>query len=113
MMPPMRNFLWLALVSCLGLVALGCNTFDPVAACESRCERRKAMGCEPSSTQCDNSCVLADDIYDDGLDRAEAAGCVSQYQTYVECLISTPPCATDTVLAEMCGEEYLILENCW
>ena len=79
----------------------------------SRCEQRKADGCESSGTDCENTCVLADDTYEDNLDRAENAGCVSEYNTLVACYDSTPACATAAVLAEMCGEEYLILESCW
>lgn len=108
-MAPMRHFVS-SLVIVLGLA--GCQ-FDPVSACESRCEEKKSLGCESAGTDCENSCVLADDIYDDGYNRAEDAGCVSQYDTWVSCLDSTPSCATDAVIAQMCGEEYLILEDCW
>jgi hypothetical protein len=97
---------------CLTVSLCGCN-YDPVGQCVSRCEQRKADGCESASTDCDNSCVLADDYYEDRLERAQDSNCVSEYNTLVACYDSTPACASATVLAEMCGEEYLILEGCW
>lgn len=105
----MRHFVSVLVFGALALA--GCQ-FDPVAACESRCEERKALGCEPSGTRCDNACVLADDVYDEGYDRAAAAGCTSQYQATMDCAFSTPACATEAVIAERCAEEYLILQNC-
>ena len=86
---------------------------NPVSACESRCEQRKSLGCEAAATDCQNNCVLADDLYEDGLTRAQNAGCVSEYNAGVACLDNTPACASATVIAEMCGEEYLSLEACW
>ncbi len=44
---------------------------------------------------------------------APAAGCVGVYDTWVSCIASPPACATDAVIAQMSGEEYLILEACW
>lgn len=93
--------------------ATGCSNFDPVDACETRCERQIAMGCTASDTRCDNNCVLADDIYDDGLERAQNTGCVGPYNRYVQCLVDTPPCATAGVIAEMCGDANEDLEDCW
>ncbi len=105
----MRNFSFFLAFAVL--MVAGCN-YDPVAVCVDRCEQRKSLGCESSGTDCDNSCVLADDVYDSGLDTARESGCVSEYNAFVSCSDSTPACASLTVIAEMCAEEYLVWQNC-
>jgi hypothetical protein len=104
----MRNFL---IVSTLALVFGGC-AYDPVAACENRCEGEKREGCRPTSDMCDNACVLADDLYDAELDRARERGCVGEYNNYVGCLDGVPICATPTQVAAMCAEEFIAYSSC-
>lgn len=104
----MRHFISV----CVVLAAVtGCQ-FDPVATCESRCEEGKSLGCESAGTDCQNNCVLADDVYDEGLEHAQDAGCVAEYDTAVSCWASTPACASQTVINEMCAEEALVLNSC-
>jgi hypothetical protein len=111
MMGRMRKVAVLSFVSSLVIWLVGCS-YDPVAVCEDRCERAKSEGCQSSETDCDNACVLADDVYETGRQLAEDAGCVAEYENVVSCYDSTPVCASPDVIAERCAEETIALARC-
>lgn len=80
--------------------AVGCAA-DPVADCESSCQRSIDNGCAPAgTTDCMANCADAQQEYDQARANAATAQCEGEFDALYGCLAGGDPCATDRCQSE-------------